>query len=328
MSISHISSYSQKDAENLKFMVSELNQRLSHQEQKHVKGNAPMNGIDGGTVYQMRKSFENLLKRVGDLTCKIDNVKHDENHLVNERDNALLIVNRLRTQLRQNEDELHEARQQVHRMKDIVNKETQSGKRSDTYREQLAVTVSNSLCSGYIHLVISGHDFATPRERRFICLTLSDIKIFDITLSKVSHQILLKDCLVETSENKSDVSYDFQDRSSQQIFQFIITKTTNMSSKWVRVFNEEVLRHQGARMEIGPTMFHSFPEPIKELFSESVHSNKEDLDDNSTIVGFDVLETKLRSGRIHVTSPSYSTKLLHQEVSVSEPEHVDIPDEF
>jgi len=257
--------------------------------------------INVTAVQHLRKSYQNLLKRVSEMTLEIDQLRSNEGNVVGERDSTSILNTRLKAELRQKQSELDEARILMNRLSESAERQARDTKRADLHREQIAVTVSNSICSGYIHFTATVQGFSSKKERRFACLSLSDIKIFDISMSRISHQIILKNYSMERTQSSSEHVFRFASETPNVTeFQFAISKLTGEDFKWIRAFNAEVDRRQGSRLELGPVLFQTFPEPMKELNSASDMSRSMGEDGTSTINGYDALENSIRKGSLKV----------------------------
>jgi hypothetical protein len=158
-----------------------------------------------------------------------------------------------------------------------------------------------------------------------VCLSLSDIKIFDISLSVIAYQVLLKDITVEKSLNNVDVIYILEDRASDQVFQFHIPKSTSSSSRWIRAFDQEVPGHDIPYSEKGRNVAYSSTTPMRNLQNESLSTYRRDEDGGSTISSFDLVGIKLLTS---ASAQKRSEPKVLEPVFAHEFDSSSIPNEF
>ena len=223
--------------------------------------------------YRMRASIEGLLKKVSVCNSRLSDLEALEGSTDGTLVRSSVLVHKLTSDLSKRNLEINRLVELQRDQDSLIKAQSRKLANAMMLREQFAVNVTNSTCSGYINIQIGVITGTAVAERRFACLNFADLRIYDYTLSTITHHLLVAEHSIEISTRKSETHYIWKHKAGGNSLSVILPNAYPTSSKWVH--SMDMLRKSMviSGQQLGPAV--SVPYP-------SFHV--EYMDDGSTVV--------------------------------------------
>lgn len=210
-------------------------------------------------IERMRVSVGNLLRRISESNGRVAELEATEvatdGTLI--RSNALL--GRMSSDLRAKNCQIERLEVDLMQANASVKGLSKKLLKTNMEREQFAIDVTNSICAGYINIVVSGVSVTDSPERRFVVVSFADAKIYDYTLCTVVYRLLVDQYHIGTVETDKQISYIWKCKQDSSTFSFIIPQTTCVFSKWTHAMDMLTKSRDHRMANPGGTHLDSFP---------------------------------------------------------------------
>lgn len=229
------------------------------------------------TYCRMHSTMNFLLKRTSEYHSRFVKLEESGSSMDGSLIRSSVLMNRLTNELRARDREIDTLRGVLRDNESALKHESQKSARSAILREQLAISVTNSICAGYLNVhIIHGPTNPSLPERRFVSLNLVDLRIYDYTLSEISYRLPTSDYEIEILERPTDVEYTWKHKENGGHFLFVVRGNHALFSKWSHAM-EKIIQESTRRNSqgFGPVLPYSYPEGIRLI------------DDGSTITELD-----------------------------------------
>jgi hypothetical protein len=215
------------------------------------------------TNCRMHSAMIGLLKRASEYNSRFLELEESGASMDGSLTRSSVLMNRLTNELRARDREIDTLRGVLRDNESALKHESQKSARSAILREQLAISVTNSICAGYLNVHMIDGPTPSLAERRFVSLNLVDLRIYDYTLSEISYRLPTSDYEIEILERPTDVEYTWKHKGNGGVFLFVVRGNRAVFSKWSHAM-ENIIQESTRRNSqgFGPLLPYSYPEGI------------------------------------------------------------------
>ena len=208
----------------------------------------------------MRLTMEGLLKRVSEFSGRLVALESSEACADGTLVRSSVLIHGLTSELNQQKLQYNRILEELHDRESQLRLQSRKIAKATMLREQIAIEVTNSICSGYINIQIGTDNGAVSIERRFACLTCADLRVYDYTLSALTTRLLLSEHRMEVFKKPSEVEYILRHKSNARFVTIIVPEDSIAFSKWSSSL--DMMRNSSTNLqnELGPAV--SVPYPV------------------------------------------------------------------
>lgn len=250
--------------QELVHLVYELNERVNRGSSRRSKAsNDVQHGSNSDILsHRITSALNGLLKKISEYNSRFSDMEASDASMDGSLIKSSVLVNKLSNELRVRERELDSMRRLLHDNESSLKHEAQKSARSAILREQLAISVTNSICAGYLDVHMIGGSGPSLPERRFVSLNFTDLRIYDYTLSAIAYRLVNCEYDINISEQGTVAEYRWGHKLSGRRFLFLVRTSQAVLPKWSHAMSTIRESMVNRSLGFGPAFSYSYPEGV------------------------------------------------------------------